>query len=148
MHSYLLLMLLTFAMMLAGLLILGVRYALVIALVIAAVDILPVLGIGIILLPWGFLEIILGNAGLGIGLLVLFALATVVRQIAEPKIVGKGLGIHPLLSLFLIYAGYSLFGFFGMVLLPMVGAVLISGEKAIPPRSKSSPDDGISEARE
>lgn len=149
-RSYLLIMALTFVMMLAGLLILRVRYALLLAVVIAIVDVLPVLGIGIILVPWGLVEIIFGNAGLGIGLLVLFGVATVVRQIAEPKIVGKNLGIHPLLSLFLMYAGYSLFGFFGLIAFPALGAVIAStaSRRTIPPRSKSESDSGISDSAE
>jgi predicted PurR-regulated permease PerM len=50
---------------------------------------------------------------------VLFGFHTVLRQVIEPKIVGKNLGIHPLLTLIFIYVGYSVFGFIGIILVPI-----------------------------
>ena len=85
--SYLLLMLITFSVMLVGLLVLGQRYALLLAFVIAFLDLLPVIGVGTILIPWGIFEIVLGNVPIGIGLIVLFALHELLRQLVEPKIV-------------------------------------------------------------
>ncbi|MBQ3016507.1 MAG: sporulation integral membrane protein YtvI [Clostridia bacterium] len=144
--SYFLIMLLTFAMMLFGLTLLGVRYSVLLAFIIALLDLLPVLGIGIVLVPWGALMLLFGKVKLGIGLLILYAIGTVIRQIAEPKIVGKSLGIHPLLTLVFMYVGYSLFGLFGLIFLPLV-AVFISGfsKKKIPPISKSESDFSSSE---
>ena len=66
--------------------------------------------------------LILGQVKLGIGLLVLYGVTTLVRQILEPKLIGDGLGIHPLLSLFSMYAGLRLFGVWGMILAPLVTA--------------------------
>lgn len=141
-RSYALIMLITFLLMLAGLMILGVRYAVLMAFVIAVLDLLPVLGIGIVLIPWGIYCLTVGSSlKLGVGLLILWGVGTVVRQIIEPKIVGKELGMHPLLTLVLMYAGYSLFGFFGLVLLPFL-SVFIS---IIPPRSKSESAEGSSD---
>lgn len=133
-RSYLLIMLITFGLMLLGLSVLGVRYAILMAFIVAVLDLLPVLGIGIVLIPWGVYCLTVGSdIKLGIGLLVLWGIGSVVRQSIEPKIVGKELGMHPLLTLVLMYAGYSLFGLFGLVLLPFL-SVFIS---IIPPRSKS-----------
>ena len=141
-RSYALIMLITFLLMLAGLMILGVRYAVLMAFVIAVLDLLPVLGVGIVLIPWGIYCLTVGSSlKLGVGLLILWGVGTVVRQAIEPKIVGKELGMHPLLTLVLMYVGYSLFGFFGLVLLPFL-SVFIS---IIPPRSKSESESGSSD---
>ena len=91
-----------------------------IALIIAAVDILPVLGTGVILVPWGILTIIEQNYFVGFGLLALFAIVTIVRQITEPYFIGESLGLHPLLSLFSMFAGLKLFGIIGMLLAPPI----------------------------
>jgi predicted PurR-regulated permease PerM len=61
---------------------------------------------------------------MGIGLLVLFAVNLVIRQFVEPKIVGKNLGIHPVVSLILLYVGYHFFGFFGLLLIPFMTVIL------------------------
>lgn len=144
-RSYLLIMLITFLLMLLGLFVLGVKYAVLMAFIIALLDMLPVLGIGIVLIPWGVYYLSVGtDLKLGIGLLVLWGVGSIVRQAIEPKIVGKELGMHPLLTLVLMYAGYSLFGFFGLVLLPFL-SVFIS---IIPPRSKSESADSSSETVE
>ena len=122
-RSYLLLGLITYALLLAGFLILRVKGAALTALFVALLDILPIIGVGTVLIPWGVVQIALGNHFLGIGLLVLFALNTAVRQFAEPKIVGKSLNMHPILTLLLIYVGYALFGLFGLLVLPLIAVI-------------------------
>ena len=118
-RSYLLLLLITFIEMLVGLFLLRAPYPLVMAIVIAFLDLLPVIGVGFVLIPWGVWSFVIGKTPFGIGLLVLFAFHTVLRQVIEPKIVGKNLGMHPLLTLVFIYVGYSVFGFIGIVLVPI-----------------------------
>ncbi len=125
--AYLLLGLFTFLEVFIGLSVLGVRYAFVLSLLIAVVDFLPLLGTGIILVPWGIVCLLLGQYRLGVGLCILYGLCTLLRQIMEPRIVGKGLGLHPLLSLVAMYAGLRLFGFGGMLLLPL----LVAGVKNV-----------------
>ena len=122
-RAYLLLMLLTFLQIFIGLLILGKRYAFLIALLVAIVDILPILGVGTVLVPWAVVSILLKNYYFGFGLLILYGVVTIVRQIAEPHLVGGSLGIHPLVSLLFLFAGLELFGFFGMILGPAVALV-------------------------
>ena len=124
MRSYLILMLMTFAIILIGLLILRVDYALMLAVVIALLDALPVIGVGTVLVPWSVFCLLTDDIRLGVGLLVLFVVISLVRHFAEPKIVGKSLGIHPLITLLLIYLGYSFFGVAGLVLMPIFAALL------------------------
>lgn len=122
--SYLLLMLITFGIILAGLLILGVEHAFIIAVIISLLDVLPIIGVGTVLVPWSIFQIALGDVGIGIGLAVLFVVHTVVRELVEPKIVGESLNMHPILTLVLLYAGYSLLGFFGLLLVPVVALII------------------------
>lgn len=107
-----------------GFLIIGVKYALLAGVITAFIDILPVFGSGTVLIPYAILEFIKGNFKLGIGLVILYAVVTFVRQISEPRIMGKNLGVHPLLSLFCVYAGYRLFGVTGMIFLPITVVII------------------------
>lgn len=119
-RSYLLLLVITFLEMLIGLFLLRAPYPLIMAIVIAFLDLLPVIGVGFVLIPWGVWSFFVEKTSFGIGLLVLFVIHTVLRQIIEPKIVGKNLGTHPLLTLVFIYVGYSLFGIMGLLLVPVL----------------------------
>ncbi len=115
-----LLSLITFFLALAGLFVLGVDYAALMALVIVVVDILPILGTGSVLVPWGLISMANGNNTLGIGLIVLFVVITVVRRIIEPKVFSTNLGISPLAALVSVYLGFQLLGFIGLFVGPVV----------------------------
>ena len=91
-----------------------------IALATSFVDILPVLGVGTVLLPWSLYNLIMGHFGLGIGLLTLWGVIVIVRQILEPKLVSANLGLPPIVTLMGMYIGLQLFGFIGMFLLPLL----------------------------
>ena len=118
-RSYLVIALFTFIVMLFGFLMLGVRYAVLFAFIVSILDALPLIGVGTVLVPFSIYEMTFGRLSLGIGLLVLFISHALLRQFIEPKIIGKSLGIHPVLSLVLLYAGYFLFGFLGLLLIPL-----------------------------
>ena len=124
--AYFTVFLITFGELYLGLAVLGRKYALLIAFFVAAFDILPLFGAGAVLVPWGTVLIASGSIGVGIGMLVLFVIMTVVRQIVEPHLVGKHLGIHPLASLVSVYVGYRIFGLFGMLLAPFA-ALAVKG---------------------
>lgn len=130
-RAYLLLLVLTFCELLIGFSLLGIEYAFLLALVIALVDILPVFGVGTVLIPWAVVLLISGNYYLGFGLLIVYAVVAVVRQIAEPRIVGGSIGLHPLLTLAAMYIGFKLFGIAGMLLSPAVALALgtLAGEE-------------------
>ena len=124
--AYLLLFALTFGELLVGFLALGVRYVFLLALVTALLDALPVVGVGAVLIPFSILSFAGGDTFRGVGLLILYILMTVVRQIAEPHLVGKSLGLHPLLMLFSFYVGLKLFGVAGIFIGPVL-AVAVKG---------------------
>ncbi len=123
-RSYLIIMILTFAVMLVGFLILRVEYQLILALVVAVLDALPLLGVGVVLIPWSIYSFIWGDVFMGVGLILLLVVHQIIRQIAEPKILGKNLGLHPVLSIILLYTGYYFFGFLGLLLIPVFTALL------------------------
>lgn len=122
--SYLQIMLIIFTIVLIGFLIIGVENAVGVAILVSLVDLLPILGIGTVMIPWAIFSLAIGEHVRAVGLLVLFVVAVVIRELAEPKIVGENLGIHPLITLIAIYVGYALFGFIGLILFPVI-AVLI-----------------------
>ena len=128
--AYALLMTLTFFEIFVGLLVLRVNNALLIALVTAIVDILPILGTGTIMIPWGIAMLILGNYPLGFGLLILYAIITVVRQTLEPRVVGNQIGLYPLVTLTCMFVGTYLFGVLGLFGLPIIATILIQLDRS------------------
>ena len=121
-----LLMLITFGELAAGFLVLRVDLALLLAAVVALVDALPVFGTGTVLLPWAVFAFLGGDRWLALGLLILYGVITLVRNVLEPRLVGEKLGLHPLLALAAMYVGFQAFGVAGMILVPLL-AVLAKG---------------------
>lgn len=122
--SYAILMTLTFVELSIGLSILRVNNAIGLAALIALIDILPVLGTGGVVIPWIIIELINQQFPLAIGLTIVYVIITVIRNIIEPKIVGDQIGLHPLITLILIYVGAKLFGMLGLFGLPIAAAIL------------------------
>ena len=136
-RAYVILLLLTFGELFVGLSILRTPYPLLLAIFISILDILPILGVGTILIPWAAVELLFTkDYYTGVGLLIIYVIITVVRQVTEPRIVGGSLGLHPLLTLISMYVGLQLFGFLGALLAPMVIIVLRS-LKSSPLRANS-----------
>lgn len=121
--SYVFIFFLTFVELFAGLWLLGIRQAFATALFIAILDILPVLGTGTILLPWGVFAFFCRDRMLGGGILLLYLFITIVRNIVEPRLVGKQMGLSPSVTLPAILIGYKFFGILGVFLLPIGAAV-------------------------
>lgn len=124
--SYSLLFLLTYAELTIGFTILGIPYAPLIGLLVAVFDILPVLGVGGILLPWAVILAIMKNIPMAIGMLILYLVITFIRNTVEPKLVGQQIGLHPLATLIFMYLGLKFLGFIGMFLFPVTLAVIVS----------------------
>jgi len=128
--GYLILMAITFGELALGFLILGIKNGIWLSAVIAVVDILPVFGVGTVLIPWGIINMILGNNFHGVGLIILYLLVTLVRNFAEPKIVGGKIGANPLFTLLCMFLGLKLFGFPGLVILPVTFIVIVKYYKS------------------
>lgn len=148
--GYLLILFITFIELFFGLLILKIPYAGIVALIIAVFDILPVVGTGTILIPWFFIDLALGKTGEAIGILIVFLVITIVRNVLEPKIIGERIGLFPLVTLISMYVGLKLFGIYGMLLVPLTIVVLIQLQKTgviqiwkTPEKEEEKPKDDI-----
>ncbi|MBB6452086.1 sporulation integral membrane protein YtvI [Salirhabdus euzebyi] len=114
----------TAVIVLIGLLILRVDYAITLALIIGAVDLLPYLGTGLVFVPWILYMFFTGNYFLTIGLSILYIIVIVQRQLMEPKVLSTNIGLDPLATLIALFAGYKLFGFLGLIIGPVILVVL------------------------
>ena len=119
-RAQLILMTMTFFELLVAFWLLDVRNAPVIAAVTAAVDALPVFGTGIVLIPWGLYSLLLGATRKGVGLLVSYAVVSIVQSCVQAKLLGDQIGLDPLASLLGIYVGWRVAGVWGMLLLPLL----------------------------
>ena len=108
-----------FLVMFIGFTILNVHYALLIALGIAVMDALPILGSGLVMIPWIGYQLFFGSLPMGIGLALIYVLLIFTRQSIEPRVVGGQFGLPPLWTMCAMYAGFRLFGFIGLFLGPL-----------------------------
>lgn len=122
--AYGMLMGITFIELCIGFLLLRVENAIVIAAIIALLDVMPVLGTGGVVIPWIVIELIKGNVPFAIGLVVIYIVITVVRNILEPKIVGEQVGLHPLIMLICMFVGAKLLGIMGIFILPILVIII------------------------
>lgn len=122
--SYALIMSITFAELSIGLTILRIDHAILVAFLISMLDVLPVLGTGGVVIPWILIELVQKNYSLALGLLFLYLFITIMRNVLEPKIVGKRVGLHPVLMLISMFVGVKLFGPLGLIILPFMLIVI------------------------
>jgi sporulation integral membrane protein YtvI len=120
------LMLLTWLTVAVGFWLLGIRGGFLWAVLVALVDAVPMLGTGLILLPWALVSFLQGLRLQAVGLCALVGVAALLRTTLEPRLVGRQLGLDPLVMLVCLYAGYRLWGFLGLLLAPMLAGVLNS----------------------
>ncbi len=123
-RAYLILLCITFVELLISFLILKIDYALLLAAIIALLDILPAIGVGTVLLPWAAILLFRGNIKLAIALIVVYVIITVIRQVAESYIIGTQLGISALATLFAVYVGFRIAGILGMVVAPLAALLI------------------------
>ena len=113
---------LTYGIVTLGLTVARIPYAPAWALLVAAVDSVPLLGTGIILVPWAVVQLVQQEYAIALILILTYVAAMLTRTILEPKLLGKHLGLDPLLTLICLYCGYRIWGFWGLFLAPVVTA--------------------------
>ncbi|MCL2360612.1 MAG: sporulation integral membrane protein YtvI [Defluviitaleaceae bacterium] len=109
-----------------GLLILRSPHALLLGLLLAALDFLPVLGPALIMVPWGLISLMTGDIRMAIGLAIIYGIITITRQVLQPKILGDQMGAHPLASLMSIFIGFRVFGLLGLIIGPSLLMIFIA----------------------
>src|SRR5699024_9990626 len=102
---------------------LNISHPVLISIGISLLDIIPVLGIGIILVPWAIIQLFMGNTYLGVGLGVLYIITVILRQVLEPIIIGKSIGLRPLYTLGITIAASVIIGPLGVVLGPLIAII-------------------------
>lgn len=112
--------------MFVGFEILGVTYSILLALGIAFLDFLPVFGTGAVLWPWALIDMLSGNYFRAVGLVVIYLICQITKQVLQPKMVGDSIGISPLSTLVFLYTGYRLYGVIGMIIGVPVGMVIVN----------------------
>lgn len=119
-RAQLIIMAVTFVISTLGFIIIKSEYALLMGLITALADGIPLLGSGIIMVPWIIWNFITGNYRMGFGLSSVYLFAIIVRQIIEPKIVSNQTGLHPLATLISMYFGLMIFGIIGIFIGPII----------------------------
>lgn len=109
-----------------GLLILQVNYSWLIGLGIAFLDMLPIFGTGTVLIPWAVIKLLTGDFAMAIGMLAIYAIAFVLHQMLQPKLIGDSVGMNPFLALFIMYIGYRVGDLLGMIIAIPIGMILIN----------------------
>ena len=114
----------TWALVTVGFLLLRISYGPLWAALVALVDAVPLLGTGTVLIPWALVEVLRGNYFMAAGLTGIYVATAVTRAVLEPRLVGRQLGLDPLLTLLALYAGYQIWGILGMIAAPMLATVV------------------------
>ena len=130
--SYSIMFVLTFAELWIGLAIMKIPYTMGLSFAIAFFDLMPILGVGGILLPWSLIALVLGNLPMGIGVLLLYLVIAAIRNAVEPRIVGKHIGLPPLATLVAMVVGLKLAGLVGMMLLPISLVAIVKLRESAP----------------
>ena len=123
-------MVVVYIILVVGFIILNIHFSFLLGLLIALLDFLPFFGTGTALIPWAIYQFFMGNYKLVVGLVILYAVTQLVRQLIQPKLVGDSMGLRPLLTLFLLYTGYKIGGVFGMIFDVPIGMIVINLYKA------------------
>jgi sporulation integral membrane protein YtvI len=118
-------MMVIYVILLAGLMLLRVKYAWLIGFGIAFLDMLPVFGTGTVLVPWAVIKLFSGNYKVALGMVLLYVITLVVHQLIQPKMVGDTVGMDTFTTIIFMYIGYKVSGVIGMILAIPLGMLLV-----------------------
>ena len=110
--------------------ILGIKYAILLGILISLLDFLPFFGTGTIMVPWAIIKVLTGEYRMAVGLVIIWGVSQLVRQIIQPKIVGDSMGMPPIPTLFLLYMGFRFAGALGLIIAVPIGMVVYNLYKA------------------
>lgn len=97
-----------------------VEYLLIMTVFIGIVDLLPLFGAGAVMLPWAGYSLLIGNIPFAISIIIIWGIWAVIKQLLEPKMVSKEMGMHPIFTLVGMYTGFKIFGVLGLILGPII----------------------------
>lgn len=114
----------------AGFLVLGIDYAFLIALIIALLDFLPFFGTGAAMWPWALYAVIQKDYKFAVGMMIVWGLSQLIRQLIQPKLVGDSIGMPAIPTLILLYVGFRIKGAFGLIVAVPIGMIAYNLYKA------------------
>lgn len=129
--SQLILMIITFIIISISLTIIQAPMPILIAAGISILDILPIIGSGIIMIPWSIINFIMGNDQMGVNLAIIYVVLIIIRQIIEPRILGKEIGIRPLYTFIATILGSLILGPMGVIIGPLIAVVINSALRIV-----------------
>ena len=115
-----------YLLLVIGFTILRVKYAFLIAIGVAFLDLLPFFGTGTVLIPWAIVKFLNGEYTMVIGLLIIWGVGQLARQLIQPRIVGDSVGLEPIPTLFLLFIGYKSAGVVGMIIAVPIGIIVLT----------------------
>ena len=115
-----------FVILLVGMMVLGIDYAILLALLIALLDFLPFFGTGAVMWPWAIYQFLEQDYKMAIGLLIIWGVSQLIRQLIQPKMVGDSIGLEPIPTLILLYVGFRVGGAFGLIIAVPLGMIIFS----------------------
>ena len=115
-----------FFILLVGFFVIGQPYGLLLALVLAVMDFIPIIGAGTVMVPWAVIDLFMGNYFHAVQLMVIWGAIALFRRVGEPKFVGDQTGLSPIASLISIYIGWRLAGVLGMILGPTIALIALN----------------------
>ena len=139
--AQLILMCITFVITSIGLTIIDAPYPIMISLGIAILDVIPVLGAGLVMIPWSIISFITGQNEMGTNLAIVYIVLLILRQVMEPKIVGTKIGIRPLYTFIVTILGAAIMGPIGVILGPLIAIIINSIIKIRNNSDKGDKDD-------
>lgn len=142
-RAQLLIMVLVAVCCVTGLVIIGNQYALLLGILIAILDALPLIGSGMVLLPWSVIKLMNGNIFAAAVLITVYLLCQIIREVAEPKLIGNSIGIKPLYTLISMFIGLKLFGIAGFILGPVGLIIIIAVFKGVNDKEENDTNSGM-----
>lgn len=122
--AYFTIFIMTFIELLIGFYIIGLKDALMLSFGIAAFDFLPILGLDMIFIPWIVILAFQNKMGLALALLIIYIIVTISKNILEPRLISKHIGMHPLLTIISMFIGVKFLGILGMVFIPLLMMII------------------------
>ena len=112
--------------LLVGFFVLHIKYAILWAILVALLDFLPFFGTGTVLIPWAVLKVLSGSYKFAVGLIIIYLVSQLVRQVIQPKIVGDTIGLNPLSTMVFMYIGYKVGGIIAMIIAVPIGLIVVN----------------------
>ena len=105
------------------------EYAILLSIITALIDFLPVLGVSATMVPMMIYQVVHGEYMSAVIMVIGLIIMTIIRRFVEPAVLGKSLKMHPLITLLAMAAGVYIWGAGGFLLGPVLAIIIIQAIK-------------------